>query len=104
MKPNTHKTLVYSAALAAVAALLTALAVVSVTGALPVSGQATPTPTREFEIGDVARFVVGGGAVHQGPIVGHRLTSEKRWVYDISFPATNGGEASVWEDLEEFRI
>jgi hypothetical protein len=73
-------------------------------GASPISGQVDTAPERKYEIGDVARFVVGGGAVHQGPIVAHRLTSDNQWVYDVAFPATDGDEGSVWESLEEYRI
>jgi hypothetical protein len=73
-------------------------------GAPPTSGQVAIAPERKYEIGDVARFVVGGGAVHQGPIVAHRLTSDNQWVYDVAFPATDGDEGSVWNSLEEFRI
>jgi hypothetical protein len=99
-KSNRDRTITYALALAVIATLVLVLAALAVKGMSPVSGQAPSEPPREFEIGDIARFVVGGGAVHEGPIVAYELTSDNQWVYDVAY----GNEGSVWESLEEYRI
>jgi hypothetical protein len=100
-KSNRHRTITYYSALSVIAILVLVLAALSVKGISLVSGQAPSEPEREFEIGDIARFVVGGGGrVHQGPILAYRLTSDNQWVYDVAY----GNEGSVWDSLEEYRI
>ena len=105
MPSNRYRTIAYYLMLSIIATLVLSLVALSIKGISLVSGQAPPGPEREFEIGDIARFVVAGGLVHQGPIVDYRLDSNNRWVYDVEFPATDSSdEASVWRDLEEYRI
>ena len=109
MQSNKRRAITYYSALAAIAILVLALvglAVAGISNAGPVEGsrQAQFEPERKYEIGDVARFVVAGGLVHQGPIIDYRLDSNNRWVYDVEFPATDSSDGSVWRDLEEFRI
>ena len=109
-RPNRYRSITYYLTLAGLAILVLALIGVAVTGvslAKPAEGsrQAQLVPERKYEVGDIARFVVAGGLVHQGPIVYYRFDSNNRWVYDVEFPATDSSdEASVWTDLEEYRI
>jgi hypothetical protein len=100
---NRYRTIAYYLMLSIIATLVLLLVSLSIKGISLVSGQAPPGPERKYEIGDVARFVAAGGLVHQGPIVDYRLDPNNRWVYDIAFPGAVG-EASVWENLEEYRI
>ena len=110
LKSNRRRATTYYLTLAGIAILVLALIGVAVTGvslAKPAEGsrQAQLVPERKYEVGDIARFVVAGGLVHQGPIGAYRIDSNNRWVYDVEFPATDSsGEASVWRDLEEYRI
>jgi hypothetical protein len=108
-RSNRYRSISYCLTLAGLAILVLALIGVAVTGvSLPESAegsrQAQLEPERKYEIGDVARFVVAGGLVHQGPIGAYRLDSNNRWVYDVEFPAADGSISSIWENLEEFRI
>jgi hypothetical protein len=119
MKSNRHRATIYYLTLSIIMLVVLLLVGLAITARNWAEGSDTPTsstgvpsinnqigtePEREFEIGDIARFVVGGGAVHQGPIIAHQLTPDNQWVYDIRFPATSGAEGSIWQDLEENRI
>src|ERR687891_2237129 len=109
LKSNTRRAAGYYAVLAGIAILVLGLIGLAITErslAQPAEGsrQAQLAPERQYEVGDVARFVVAGGLVHQGPISDYRLDSNNRWVYDIEFPADDGSISSIWADLEEFRI
>jgi hypothetical protein len=60
----------------------------------------TPSSPRQFEVGDVVRWVSGGGWVQQGVAKDYRLDeATKRWVYDVRRP--NG---KIWKNLEENRM
>jgi hypothetical protein len=107
-RPNRYRSITYYLTLAVIAILVLSmigltLAGLSRAGSAEGSEPAQLVPERQYEIGDVARFVAAGGLVHQGPIVDYRLDPNNRWVYDIAFPGAVG-EASVWENLEEYRI
>jgi hypothetical protein len=95
LKSNTRRATTYYSALAAIAILalgLVGLAIAGMSGSRPAEGSksAQLAPERQYEVGDVARFVVAGGLVHQGPIVDYRLDPNNRWVYDIAFPGAVG--------------
>src|SRR5918996_1910745 len=109
MKSNTRRASIYYSILFGIAVLVLGLIGIAIAGLTQTNSaeggqQSQLEPLREFEIGDVARFVVGGGDVHQGPIIDYRLDENNQWVYDVEFAATNGGESSIWQDLEEYRI
>src|SRR5918996_3206845 len=109
LKSNSRRAAIYYAGLAGIAILVLGLLALALTALyLPESAegsrQAQLEPERQYEVGDVARFVVAGGLVHQGPIADYRLDSNNRWVYDVEFPADDGSISSIWENLEEFRI
>ena len=109
LKSNSRRAAIYYLALGAIGMVVLGLLALALTALyLPESAegsrQAQLEPERQYEVGDVARFVVAGGLVHQGPIADYRLDSNNRWVYDVEFPADDGSISSIWENLEEFRI